>query len=244
MGIIIYAKKIEISENRLNIKEDSFLLELDSYYDESNKFKTSIKKLPVNIKHPKSLSSEEQKYIQSFIDSTESFLYEQKKTETLLKKYIDIQSFALFWIIHELTLNSEPRLPKSVYMYKEKNSPFKLGPVWDFDWDTFTSKKSGLLLKNSLWFDQLRTDTEFKNLIKDEWNNNKSKFKNLLTHIDSLAAYIEKSNEYNSTLWPMNLADEQQFLEDETLDFNNAIEKMKRTYSKRIHELDTLLSKL
>lgn len=43
--------------------------------------------------------------------------------------YIDISSFASYWLVLELTENYDSAVGRSVYMYKDKNKTMKAGPV-------------------------------------------------------------------------------------------------------------------
>ena len=53
IGNYYICEKIEVKEKRLNLKENSFLIEFDKYYDGEFKFRTEINDLPVIIKYPK-----------------------------------------------------------------------------------------------------------------------------------------------------------------------------------------------
>lgn len=236
LGNYYVCEKIEIKKNRLNLNAESFLLELDTYYDGYQKFRSIKKNFPINIKHPDSLSKVQFSYIQNLVDSTEIALYSSPSSE--IHHLIDNQSFALYWIIYELTTNTEPNHPKSVFMHKEKNTPLKLGPVWDFDWQTFVNFRKGFLLKNSLWFDALKKNKAFCQIVKEEWKNNKDKFSSLTTFIDSTANRIKASNEKNFKIWPIKINDN--FAGDEEKSFQEAIEILKKNYLHRIEELDSL----
>lgn len=139
LGNYYICEKIQINTNRLNISPNAFLLEFDTHYDETYKFKTALKKFPVNIKNPDNLSNKQLNYIQSNLDSIEDFLYTTNNTQGI-EKYLDLQTFAKYFIVYELTQNGEPNHPKSFFMYKD-NGPLKAGPVWDFDWSTFNNQK-------------------------------------------------------------------------------------------------------
>ena len=47
---------------------------------------------------------------------------------------IDIESVAKFLITFNLVHNMEINHPKSVFLYKEGNGKYVMGPIWDFDW--------------------------------------------------------------------------------------------------------------
>lgn len=240
LGNYFVCEKVQINKSRLNIEEDSYLLEIDKHYDEIFKFKTTLKELPINIKNPDSPTSEQLDYIHNYIDTVESTLYEKSENRTI-EDYLDTQSFVDYLIVFELTQNSEPKLPKSFFMYKNSTT-LKAGPVWDFDWGTFVEYKKGWCAKKGIWFDALLSKEPFKNSLKNSWKQYKPNFEDIPTFIDSLADYTKKSNEQNIKLWPIITQSED--FPDKDKSFDEAISMMKNVYSRRILELDSLFNSL
>lgn len=233
IGNYYICEKIEVKENRLYLDTSGFLLEFDTYYDEVNKFKSAYRNLPINIKQPKDLSDEKIEYIHNYINSIECSLYGEC-SDIDYKTYLDLKSVASFWIVQEVTQNQEIKLPKSVYAYKD--TILKFGPVWDFDWQTFSAPPKGLIAKNALWLQKLREKKEFQKIVQNEWALSAEKFQSLVTFIDSLAGYIKTSNEQNFNLWGLKLTNG--FAGDEEKDFSTAIQMMKEAYLIRIEELN------
>lgn len=233
IGNYYVCEKIEVKENRLYLDTSGFLLEFDTYYDEVNKFKSAYRNLPINIKQPKDLSDEKIEYIHNYINSIECSLYGEC-SDIDYKTYLDLKSVASFWIVQEVTQNQEIKLPKSVYAYKD--TILKFGPVWDFDWQTFSAPPKGLIAKNALWLQKLREKKEFQKIVQNEWALSAEKFQSLVTFIDSLAGYIKTSNEQNFNLWGLKLTNG--FAGDEEKDFSTAIQMMKEAYLIRIEELN------
>lgn len=130
--------------------------------------------------------------------------------------------------------------PKSVFVYKD--SLLNFGPAWDFDWQTFTSAKKGLRNKHRMWIDALRKRDYFLDIVKNDWNTHKSLFEATTTYIDSIAAYINKSNEVNHKLWPINISED--LCGDEDEDFYTSINMLKAALLNRIQELDRLFNQL
>ena len=233
----------KISNDKLNdsLNENAFVLELDTYYNEIYKFKTEYKKLPVNVKFPNEPTLEQLAYIKDYMDSVETLLYNETSLD--YKDYIDVSSVVDYWIIYELTQNNEPTNPKSVYMHKRNGGLLKMGPVWDFDWITFTNKKKGLLNKNAVWNDALMEKKEFRNLVKKKWKNYKYSFEKVVETIDSLNSYLEKTNKLNLEMWPIQIEDHEA-IGDENLPLEKAFGLFKRVYVERINELDSLFNAL
>ena len=241
LGNYFACEKIQINESRLNINEDSYLLDFDKHYDEDFKFITSIKKLPVNIKNPNSPSQEQIEYITAFIDTIECILYEECRN-LAIENYLDLQSFADYLIVYELTENTEPKHPKSVYMYKDSGL-LKAGPVWDFDWGTYIEEKvNGWRINKALWFNGLLSNQTFIEKIQEEWAQYKKDLEQIPQFIDSLADYIKESNDRNIAIWPIDI--QSPSFPDKDKSFDEAISMMKQAYSMRIAKLDSLFNGL
>lgn len=87
---------------------------------------------------PEDLTEQQKIYIQGFINSLETSLYSPyfKIPYSGYKQYLDINSFADYFILGEVTRNVDA-YKKSRFYYKDKNSNGGLlhsGPAWDFDW--------------------------------------------------------------------------------------------------------------
>lgn len=236
IGNYYLMEKISNEKNRLNLGDDAYLLEIDNYYDEIYKFKTDYRTLPINIKDPDEPSSEQLSYIKDYVDSTEKLLYEDSTLD--YQKLIDVESCADYWIVYELAQNDEPNRPKSVYLYKKNGESLKMGPVWDFDWNTFSENKKGFINRNAIWNEALLKRLEYRELVKKKWKSYKPSFEKVTETIDSLNNYLKKSNALNNEMWPIQINNG--FAGDESLPLEDAIVLMKNVYTNRVRELDSL----
>ncbi len=235
IGNYFISEKIEINKNRLNFSDSTYLLEFDVHYDEEFKFKTLIKNYPVNIKSPKELTESNFLYIKDFIDSIETCLYETIDCD--ITNLIDYNSFADYLIIYELTYNTELSHPKSAYMYYEKGSLMKAGPIWDFDWNTFDPLANNFVTnKNYIWYNKLVNRKLFLKTLASNWNSYKSAFLEMIDYIDSLSNYVEKSSTNNDKKWTRPKNKNSDPFEDGT--YRDAISLLKQSYLKRLILLD------
>jgi hypothetical protein len=239
IGNYYLCEKIQVKQNRINPITTTYLLELDLNYDEEYKFKTAYKNLPINIKYPDKPTILQFNHIHNYLDSIECALYSTCKDFNVLSK-INLESLASFWIIQEIAQNGEARNPKSVFIHID--SVLNFGPVWDFDWQTFMSKKKGFELRKCLWLDTLKNNPDFKAVIKQEWNMDKKSFPDLTFFIDSIADYIHISHERNEKRWPLYLMPN--LVGDEKESFATAIQMLKNSYINRLCELDSLFNSL
>ena len=254
-GSYYLCEQIKIDENRVNICEmessdttgeaitGGYLLELDKHFDEVNQFRSEIRQLPYMFKEPDEdvLVTEQFEYIQNYINNLENELYNNYEAREWAS-YIDFTTFIDWWLVHELTNNEEPEHPKSAYMYKDRNDVLKAGPVWDFDWGTFTPDRSAEYssMEDAIYYEQLFKDAEFIALLKERWALLKPKFETVPTYILTQSAQMQISNKINITLWPLS----ERINGDETLPYNEAIDRMIEAYNLKLQWLDETISKL
>ncbi|ALO48055.1 CotH kinase family protein [Hoylesella enoeca] len=135
-GSYTLTEKVGLSDNSVKLKDKSkaALLELDTYYDEELKFRSSFYDLPVNIKDSKDKSPQMVDLIRTDFDRLCSTL----KNGESIAHLVDVDQLARYLMVNELLCNYELMHPKSTYLYKEDfTSPdgkYIFGPVWDLDW--------------------------------------------------------------------------------------------------------------
>ncbi len=136
-GSYNFTEKVGLANNSIDLddEENAVLLELDSYYDETYKFRSNPYNLPVNIKEPdfsEGLSSLTQADVMSDFNKAMSQLKNGNIDEAF-----DLEYLARFLMVSELIENYELMHPKSTFLYKENlkvGSKYIFGPVWDLDW--------------------------------------------------------------------------------------------------------------
>ena len=254
-GNYYLCEQIKVDENRVNICEmessdtigealtGGYLLELDTNFDEVNRFHSQTCKLPYMFKEPDEdvLVQQQFDYIENYINNFENELYNNLEGRQWAS-YIDFTTFIDWWLVHELTNNEEPEHPKSTYMYKDRNDVLKAGPVWDFDWGTFTPDRSAeySCMEGPLYYEQLFKDAEFIAQLKERWALLKPKFETVPAYIQGESLKIEVSNNINIEMWPIS----ERINGDETMPYNEAVTRMIEAYNLKIQWLDETISKL
>lgn len=244
LGNYFLCEQIKVDENRVNIVEvdpDSeditggYVMELDTYFDEEFKFRSSVMNLPYMFKDPdEDITDEMFNYLSSYINTLEDKLYNHFETDEW-KEYIDMNSFVDYWFAVELTSNSEPAHPKSTYMHKDKGGKLCAGPMWDYDWNTFVPVKSnGYELKKYIYYPVLFNDEEFVLEVKERWPAAKENFDKVADFIDSEAEKIRNSEKMNNAKWPIS----QRVNGDETMSFEDAVARLKKSYIDKLQWLD------
>ena len=165
MGSYMFTEKVGLANNSVDVDEElGYLLELDSYYDETYKFYSKYYNLPVNIKEPdlSEYTSAAAANRKALISTDFNALDEAVLNGGDLSSILDIEAFARFMLTNDLVCNQEIGHPKSCYLFKEElenpESKIKFGPAWDFDWgfgyestrDYCTSDYTSSVLKGSM----------------------------------------------------------------------------------------------
>ena len=144
IGSYMFTENPGFGNNSVSIDEtNAYMLELDTYYDETYRFQDNYYSLPVNIKEP-DLAEETDPAVRNeklttiktqFSDFTEAVKY--KDTETY-ERLMDIESWSRYMLVNDVVRNTELMHPKSVKLYREdmtnEDDKFCWGPAWDFDW--------------------------------------------------------------------------------------------------------------
>lgn len=257
LGQYLLAEHIKVDENRVNITEmettdnsgenvtGGYLLELDFHYDNVWQWK-GTSGTPFAVKYPdeEDLTEQQLAWIKSHIAEVESVLYGNnfKDEQNGYAKYIDPQSFIDYWLIYEICVNHELGNPGSVYLSKDRNGKLFAGPVWDFDWGTFSFKASphaqwGLFIQWAWWYDRLFQDEAFKALASQRWAILKPRFEQIFDYIEQQSDYIELSWQRNFAIWNIST----DINGDENLSFQAAIDRMSSITRQRIDIIDQAL---
>ena len=209
VGLYWLGEAIKVDENRVNIDEENdFLVEMDIYYDETWKFKSEIKNLPYMIKNDEFMTEEKLSTLKDRISEMEDVLYSENfpyknennvEIDTSFSDYIDLTSFAQFYLVNEIMYNGELGHPKSCYFTFESDTGIlSAGPVWDFDWAACSSAQT-LLVKNTIYYDSLfkipsfnEKITELTSLIDED---------DISSEIESIRTQIRKSVELDGNRW-------------------------------------------
>ena len=186
-GLYWFGEAIKANENRVDIDEDDdYLIEMDTYYDEDWKFKSSIRKLPYQIKNDDEMTEEKQDLLEDLIGDLEDLLYPDYEDEMATsanwsdpatnaccapdedyQNIIDIDSWIKFWLVNEIMDNNEIKQPKSCYFtYETSTGILKAGPVWDFDWAVRFNSKVNTISK-SIYYDALFKSPAFRTRTKE-----------------------------------------------------------------------------
>ena len=212
----------------------TFQDDIDFYTDGGYRVNTAQTGLPVEVKYP-----DRDDYPDGFdpvlADAKNLFdQLEQAISDGTYPELLDLDSFCDWYLVHELTGNTEPNHPKSSFLYA-RGGKFYAGPVWDFDWETYLTGRTELLISQSIYYKDLLQDARFREHMRERWKVLKPKFQKLDSFIDTQASWIRSSESVNHSKWPIQGFNVNQ---DETMSFQEAVDHLKLSLIERIAVLD------
>ena len=137
LGLYYLTTKVEIGKNSVDLRDKyGILVELDTMRrDDEDCVVTSFNECLV-VKDAVFEDDEE-----ILAEATEDFLHNYNKLESAakkgdfnkVKKYIDVQSFAEYYLIFEFAVNPDAFVSSFFYYKNGKDDVIHAGPLWDYD---------------------------------------------------------------------------------------------------------------
>lgn len=221
-GVYQLTENIKIGKSRLNIKEmettdiasnaltGGYLLEVDQRMKDPYRF-ISSSNLPFTIAKPEPPSAEQSSYIENYINSFEAKIFSDDLIQNSAdyQSLIDVDSFINWYLVSEIMKDNDSADFGSIYIYKDRNKPLAMGPLWDFDISAGNIDYSdarypeGWWIKtNTRWYSRLFLDPNFTSKVKLRWNAMKAQaIDTIPSYIDSQAAYLNLAQSNNFSRW-------------------------------------------
>lgn len=224
LGIYLLAECIERSGHRIDIGEEGFIIENDNYWaDEPLHFYVRHTgyytfKYPDADREEITRIDDNYKYIKKFMESLDEALYGKDFTNPELgyRAYIDVKSFARWYLVNELLGNYDPNY---YYVLPHKGAKLQMGPCWDGEWclGLAARQQHGLgwaeppatspldieLWRNEKFFARLFQDPYFLSEVRSEWAAIKPKLPGFKAIIREIAESIAEAQERNFERWPL-----------------------------------------
>ena len=201
------------------IKVDKQEGEFDGWTSYSNPPRSSWKPIFFQYVYPKydTITAAQKDYIQNYIMDFEKALNKSVFRDAVrgYKPFIDVTSFVDMFIINELTKDIDA-YRYSTFMYKDKDGPLVMGPVWDYnlgfgnvDYGSEGAMETPGWMYNTggarmYWFPRMMTDRAFKERLRDRWfelRRGALSTERVHALVDSLAALIEEAQARNFQRW-------------------------------------------
>lgn len=256
-GTYMLGEHLKISEDRVNVGKDGFLVEIDAEvkYEGGFFFNTDSIPNPISIKDPDvSEGDENYEYIKNYFQEAEKILYSEffQDPEEGWQKYLDMTSFVDWWIIHEITRNADAcAFGKSCYMNLKRGNKLRMGPIWDFDLAFGNNPNPGVYsiegftyihFKNK-WFKRLFEDPAFVKKVKERYTYFYKQRDLICREINSTVDYLHYSIIENENRWH-SLYDSKYYHRDVWGSYNNEVQYMKGWLIQRMDWLNTAIDKL
>lgn len=258
-GNYYLCEQIRVGKDRVNVDEldvnsvlwpdisGGFVFEVDDYFDETFKLRSPRAGFPWMLKDPDEVNAASFDYVCRYVAELEDALYDESRfLRRDFARLMDLDSFVDWWLVHELTMNREPRHPKSCYMYKDKDTEegkalLMAGPVWDFDCETFDPVvENQFTTITSLYYPRLFEDQKFRLLVQQHWQRLKENgLKEMVcAFIDDLSVRLRESDKINSRMWPVTGPTNSDYL----LNFQDAVARLKSCFNKKYAWLDDAIN--
>ena len=213
-------EQIRIDESRLNIDElkaddisedkitGGYLLEVDGRRDEDVSFK-SAQGVRFVIKSPDEDVPEQTAYIRQYVQTAEDALFADNFADAQqgYAQYFDTESFVDWYLLNELTKNTDAKFSNSVYLHKPRGGKLTMGPVWDYDIGMGNVNYSpgefteGWYIREASWIKRLFEDPAFEQRVTARWKVLKPEIESMIAGIDQQAAYLDQSQQLNFQKW-------------------------------------------
>ena len=136
MGCYALTEHIGIHNNCVDEDDFTLMIELDDYWDEpqTQKFKSPHYNLPVNVKNP-DFSEAGCPITLAEVKEDWGEFEKALKLHKDITQYVNVDTFAIFMFMNDLSGNAELNHPKSTFLYKPTGTDkYIWGPGWGFDW--------------------------------------------------------------------------------------------------------------
>ncbi len=226
MGVYTFGDKIEDGNGRLELGESvvgengvedvGFLLEIGWDFDEENFYNRDYfdteRAFRVFVKEPEVTEPNSPEYliVKNYILRMERAIM----TDDGWEDYIDVDSWVDWFIVNELTFNTESSYYRSCYLWRPVGGKVHMGPVWDFDmafgnhlgdlrgYDGWCTTESTYEYISRNWMNELMTYPAFTERLAARWNEVKDELLTVaLSAVEEYSAMLAGSAEANFQRW-------------------------------------------
>ena len=223
MGVYLLTEQVERDNGRVKVARDGYIIEDDNYYsDESLYFTTKNFSFNYTFKHPDPDEDEILRgdvnyvFIVNYLNALEEALLRISWDTETYKKYLDVKSFARWFVVAEVTQDWDPN---HYYALSSRGDKLKKIPFWDAEW-TFglalgddinigwaqvpTEPRIDVeIWSNRKYFDYLLSDPVFLEEVDRQFQILKSHKSDIVATIKAKAESIRAAQENNFKRWPI-----------------------------------------
>lgn len=229
LGVYTFSEKIEVDSDKINlfsnyeyrtmlhngITDVSFFLECGGdlfdphIYGQEYFFTAHSPRLFFEYPTFSEPNTEEAQYIIDYMNATDQALTRGYGYE----EYIDIDSWVDWFIVMELTNNTDSSFCRSSFMYKRPGELLMLGPVWDFDmalgnffydnptYQCWATAEPIYAPAQNHYMSYLYNSDSFMLAVRERWNECKEELlATALSAVEYYGAQVEASRVYNNPI--------------------------------------------
>ena len=214
-GTYQLCEKVKISNHRVAVGDDGFLLEIDSRArseSDSRYFAVSHLENVVNIKDPEVQYNDANfRYAKDFVTKVDNVLFSSSFTNpsTGWQAYLDMDSFVDWYLIQEIGKNLDGNFDTSCYMHFARGGKLMMGPIWDMDVafgnideaNQSCYRPTGFHIKNVQWYSRLFKDPVFVKRVKERFDYFYNHQDDILANVNADAQYLKYSAQENDNVW-------------------------------------------
>ena len=276
MGVYLLVEDIKYNQNgRIvleksdpKMNETSYIIQADRGADDEGKAletfgmysyilsNPSRERGRMEVVYPSLTLTEEQKtYIEADFSRFEKALlsFDYNKRDIGYRKYIDVDSFAEYFLINEFTLNYDA-VGLSTYLYKDLGGKLHFC-VWDFNsaFDNYINSVTSphtFALQKRMWYAYLMKDEYFVDAVTKKYREMRKGVideEYLLQYVDDTVEYLGPAIERNYEKWGYSFGEEKDLLVPATRNprtYEEAVEQLKTCISERIAYMDENIDRL
>lgn len=139
-GVYQLTEQVQQNKNRVAVSDDRGILislDVDDGPGEApsagDNFWSKVYRMPVCVKYP-----DDERFTSNTVDSVKAVFAEleqaiKSKDYATVEQLLDVPSFIKYLQLQEFVYNVELSAPRSIYMHKDGDGKWVMGPLWDFD---------------------------------------------------------------------------------------------------------------
>ncbi|MBO4811912.1 MAG: CotH kinase family protein [Prevotella sp.] len=139
-GVYQLTEQVQQGKNRVDVSDEGGILltlDVDDGPNESpgadDNFWTQVYRMPAAVKYP-----DDEHATPNTVDSVRTVFAQleqaiKQKDYAQVEQLLDIPSFIKYLQLQEFVYNVELSAPRSIFLHKDGDGPWVMGPLWDFD---------------------------------------------------------------------------------------------------------------
>ena len=247
LGVYLVVETLKVNKNRINyIDETNFLAEFDVHY----KAKDAVIFLkdedkPVTVHYPKLPNDSTLSVLKNHLDSLNELIMSKSFSKDTLKKWIDFQSYFLFYWVQEFCENRDGNFATSVFFTWVPGSPVKMGPLWDFDLaydghpNVLTQDPKAWFIRNYYWNTALFKKDFFKKEANSYWSDHRQSFVQIIDSIEVYRNKLKRPAKNNFKRWPILKDTGSRYLTRSYSSYQAAVDSLEKWIKRRYKWIDS-----